>query len=172
MNAIEVALLFRGVERLMIVFGEIFALYLGYRLFVRGFVGGQEGELLGKSLTIRLVKVGPGIFFALFGTCVLTAMTWQSIVMSPAGEISNPTNLSFFGTTEKSRLERIIEDIGAIKTLIIKEHATTDQSVSSLTTSQKNLARTFLGNEIYEKCEFDAENESDQDCEIYKSLIK
>ena len=173
MSIIEILSLFRGAERLLIVGGGIVALYLGYRLFVAGFVGNQSGEFAGKSFFIKLIKVGPGVFFALFGTCVLVVMIWANLTM----QISNKeggltTSYSYFGSAEESRIERIIEDIGVIKTLVADETASKENIRRALTTTQKALARTRLGEKIYEKCEHNPPEKLDNDCQIYKKMIK
>ena len=172
MTTFEIASLFRGAERLLIVGGGIVALYLGYRLFISGFAGGQTGEFVGKSLSIRLIKVGPGVFFALFGTFVLIAMTWQNIVMPIPNGNPNIGGFTFFGMSEKSRIERIIEDIGAIKTMIADGSGSKGAIVKALTQNQKTLARIYLGEEIYDKCEYNPPKKSDKDCQIYKRMIK
>ena len=62
----------RGIERtILIVFAGV-SLILGYRLFKLGIINQQSGTFdWGKTLSVKLLNVGPGIFFALFGTVVL-----------------------------------------------------------------------------------------------------
>jgi hypothetical protein len=61
---------------LLVGFGSI---VLGYRLFCRGLYD-QGGDLQVKAGDTGLVlqKVGPGIFFALFGTAVIIASVWNA----------------------------------------------------------------------------------------------
>lgn len=172
MDILEIASLFRGVERLLIVAGGIIALYLGYRLFVSGLVGGQTGELIGKSLSVRLVRVGPGIFFALFGTCVLIVMTWQNIVTSTPKVDEKVGTLTFFGISEKSRIERVVEDIGAIKVMVAAGSESRDNIVKVLTNIQESLVHILLGDKIYEGCKFGKRSQSEQDCQIFRKLVK
>jgi hypothetical protein len=45
--------------------------YLGYRLFLAGFVGPANLEAKGGSYALSLGQAAPGIFFALFGTVMI-----------------------------------------------------------------------------------------------------
>lgn len=58
----------RGIERLAIVGLSGLSLVLGWDLFRRGVVIAQNGDLQGHGWRVRLQRVGPGIFFALFAT--------------------------------------------------------------------------------------------------------
>lgn len=64
---------FRGLERLLVITAGALSIYLGYRLFLR-MPERREGE--GKfglpgGISIYLSRVGPGVFFALFGAVVV-----------------------------------------------------------------------------------------------------
>ncbi len=62
----------RVIERLLITgFGGV-SLILGWNLFRAGILTDQVAELSKADAVVRLQKVGPGVFFALFGTIVLT----------------------------------------------------------------------------------------------------
>ena len=62
----------RGIERLLIVvFGGV-SMLLGYRLF--RITAQNTGQLIAKKgghFSIQLSQIGPGVFFALFGSAVL-----------------------------------------------------------------------------------------------------
>jgi hypothetical protein len=58
----------RGLERLAIVGLSGMSLVLGWDLFRRGVVNVQTADLSAGSWKVRLQRVGPGIFFALFAT--------------------------------------------------------------------------------------------------------
>ena len=172
MSPIEAASLFRGVERILIVGGGLMALYLGYRLFLGGLNSEQSGEFAGKSFSIKLIKVGPGVFFALFGTCVLMAMTWQNIRIQFSGTNKSSGSINQFGSTEKSRLDRTIEELAGIKVLVDEGMVSKAPIIKALTVAQKGLARVRLGDDIYQKCEHNPPQQPDQDCLIYEKLIK
>jgi hypothetical protein len=61
----------RAVERLLIVLFSGGALILGWNLFKTGILLAQSAEFKAKGITAKLLNVGPGIFFALFGTVSL-----------------------------------------------------------------------------------------------------
>jgi hypothetical protein len=65
----------RELERLLIVAGGIVAVVLGYRLFINlpMLDANGEGKIeLPGGVSIYLSRIGPGVFFALFGIAVLT----------------------------------------------------------------------------------------------------
>src|SRR5262249_37597658 len=66
-----VAVSARCAERLLIAIGGILALYFGYHLFLSRILRGQDAEIQKGDLKIRLMKAGPGVFFALFGSAIM-----------------------------------------------------------------------------------------------------
>jgi hypothetical protein len=74
-------LLMRGIERLAIVLIGGMAIYLGYRLFlaVRAEAEGEARITLPHDVTVMVSRVGPGVFFALFGSMVVVASLYFSI---------------------------------------------------------------------------------------------
>lgn len=64
-------IIFSSIERILIVLVAGMAMYLGYKLFQLS--AQTESGLEGRygSWHLRLSKVGPGVFFALFGAVVL-----------------------------------------------------------------------------------------------------
>jgi hypothetical protein len=62
----------RSIERLLVVLGGILAVYFGYRLFsVATIRQDAAGKLKTSIFEFSATKVGPGVFFALFGAWVL-----------------------------------------------------------------------------------------------------
>lgn len=75
---------FRQSERLLIVLGGILSVLLGYRLFMNLPMlerGGGKIQLPG-GISIFLTRIGPGVFFALFGTGVLGYAMHQSVTVT------------------------------------------------------------------------------------------
>jgi hypothetical protein len=74
-------LLMRGIERLVIVLIGGMAIYLGYRLFlaVKAEAAGEAKITLPHDVTVMVSRVGPGVFFALFGSLVVVASLYFSI---------------------------------------------------------------------------------------------
>jgi hypothetical protein len=77
-------LLLRGIERLVIVLIGGMAIYLGYRLFlaVKAEAEGEAKITLPHDVTVMVSRVGPGVFFALFGSMVVVASLYFSIAYS------------------------------------------------------------------------------------------
>lgn len=76
MDAQMLAIVFRGGERLGIVAIAALCIWLGYRLFQSlPAEHNASGTLTLPSAKLVMSKVGPGVFFALFGGLVL----WQAV---------------------------------------------------------------------------------------------
>ena len=73
----------RGIERLVIVLIGGMAIYLGYRLFlaVKAEAEGEAKISLPHDVTVMVSRVGPGVFFALFGSMVVIASLYFSIAL-------------------------------------------------------------------------------------------
>lgn len=75
MDPLTWTILMRSLERLIVVLGGCLAIYCGYRLFL-AMPSKEKGvgkfELPG-GISIHLSRVGPGVFFSLFGALVLVA---------------------------------------------------------------------------------------------------
>jgi hypothetical protein len=71
----------RMAERLVIVAGGILALFFGYRLFtIANLSSDSSAKVKAKVIEISATKIGPGIFFAAFGTYILWSAMTQPIV--------------------------------------------------------------------------------------------
>lgn len=66
-------IMFRGLERILIIAGGIFCIYLGYRLFLFGADRGWS-NLTSESAFFKITfsGTGPGLFFMAFGAIILT----------------------------------------------------------------------------------------------------
>jgi len=73
--------LYREVERILAVAISGMSIYLGYRLFLDvKAVQDSAGKLrLPGGIAIYLIRIGPGVFFALFGSAVI-ALSLRSVV--------------------------------------------------------------------------------------------
>jgi hypothetical protein len=66
----------RMAERILIAFGGIISIILGYRLFMVASLDHKDisgGTFKTALFSVSLSKVGPGIFFALFGAYILAS---------------------------------------------------------------------------------------------------
>jgi hypothetical protein len=79
---------FRALERLAAVIIGGMAIYLGYRLFLAIQTGGEgKAEVsLPGDVTIMISRVGPGVFFALFGTIIVAASFYYAISYSETAQ--------------------------------------------------------------------------------------
>jgi hypothetical protein len=85
MNAETLAIVFRGGERLGIVAVAALCIWLGYKLFQSlPAQHGSGGTLTLPSAKLVMSKVGPGVFFALFGGLVLWEATKTQLQAGPA----------------------------------------------------------------------------------------
>ena len=83
----SVLALFRGMERLLIVFGAIISIILGWNLFKVRMISSQKAEFSAGDWSIKFISVGPGAFFVLFGAAILYFATTNSF------SISSPQNI-------------------------------------------------------------------------------
>lgn len=81
LDPIILAVGLRQSERLLIVLGGILAVVLGYRLFMNlPMLERGAGKIqLPGGISIFLTRIGPGVFFALFGTGVLAYSLHQGV---------------------------------------------------------------------------------------------
>ena len=80
---VNTLILGRVIERLIIcVFGGV-SLVCGWNLFRVGIADRQTAELAVKDWRIKLQRVGPGVFFALFGAAVLVVSLRSPVSIGP-----------------------------------------------------------------------------------------
>ena len=99
-------------------------------------------------------------------------MTWQTIKISIPGENGGGGVINQFGSAERSRIEWAIEELGAIKSGMAEGTVSKEVIIKALTVTQKALARTHLGDDIYQKCEHNPPEKPDHDCQLYEKMIK
>lgn len=79
----------RGVERLLAMAIGALSIVLGYRLFRLGVVGDQEGIIEKGDFKLHLVKVGPGVFFSLFGAVLVGYVAYVQIELREVVEFAD-----------------------------------------------------------------------------------
>ena len=84
----------RGAERVMIVIFAGLAIYFGYRLFLNlPLQNNQKGEIEMPGIKVVMARVGPGVFFAGFGTVILVSSYMNPIeIITPDIEIRGEFN--------------------------------------------------------------------------------
>jgi hypothetical protein len=131
----------RMTERLTVVVAGVLSLWMGYRLFqtlgekrrqallsAREFGKHDDGAdksqrnrfeaTVGNLATVKMSDVGPGIFFALFGSCLLAYVLYSAIDLPPSAgggryEINVPTATNRDRAVEIVRSIRIVDSVAA-----------------------------------------------------------
>ena len=82
---------FRGSERVLVVLVASLCIWLGYRLFQSlPTEHNAQGKLELPGVKLTMSKMGPGVFFALFGALVLwqaQAHTFETTTTAPLGDV-------------------------------------------------------------------------------------
>lgn len=113
MDPLILTIVMRGLERLLVVIGGGLAIYLGYRLFL-DMPSAERGSgkvNLPGGISIYLSRVGPGVFFSLFGAIVIGLSLHYGIAftdsdraaMTVATGPASGVERSWTGMTEASR---------------------------------------------------------------------
>lgn len=107
MDSIQMMVIGRGIERLFISSSAILSIYFGYKLFRSGIDAVQVGDIRFLGWVIALKQVGPGIFFALFGTILLSVSAMNNIKFENSlvkneetGVQQQNNSVSFFGSAD------------------------------------------------------------------------
>lgn len=98
MSAEEIALVMRMGERLIAVIIGGLSVYLGFRLFMAlpDKVDASGKIIMPGGIDIKLSRVGPGIFFALFGVSIVISSYHYSIKLLPEEKphaVAHPANI-------------------------------------------------------------------------------
>jgi hypothetical protein len=98
----------RSLERLMITAGGILALLYGFRLFLARIVNRQEASLETKDFSLKLSRVGPGVFFAILGTVILVYAVCSTLTLNPASTTKDGSkdSIHYFGSNNQTALNR------------------------------------------------------------------
>ena len=82
----------RSLERILAVAIGGLSIYLGYRLFSQVQLSDSEGKFtLPGGTTIYLTRVGPGVFFALFGALVVSLALYKAVTFTESSTAASQT---------------------------------------------------------------------------------
>lgn len=110
-------LLFRGLERLLIILVAGLSLWIAYRIG-----HGREassGAIKWDSFSIELKKVGPSIFFGAFGTSIVIYALLTPIEVTerttrgPDGTVTTERETRFLTAQDEVRAQRVLGQISA-----------------------------------------------------------
>lgn len=81
MESIEILipLLFRGIERIIIDLSGVLSICLGYKLFNTAMEATGDLEAGTEKIKLKMKRIAPGTFFALFGAVILTTALYNSL---------------------------------------------------------------------------------------------
>jgi hypothetical protein len=169
MSTEQIFALGRVVERLLIcVFGGV-SLALGWNLFRVGVVNQQSADLSAKGWRVNLKRVGPGVFFALFGSAVL-ALSLHSPLNLPLGPAPDSGSESRLGQDRKKDERTAIyahevdpevakswvASINTVEQIVTKEKLPSSVEQQAIARSAKSLAQLRdalvirqFGNELF-----------------------
>lgn len=98
----------RALERIAIVGLSGLSLILGWDLFRRGVLDSQSADFKAHSWSVRLQRVGPGIFFALFATVTFVSAISHPLEITTGNHAKQQTKAAASdvptATTEENKL--------------------------------------------------------------------
>lgn len=113
-------LLFRFLEKLVGLLVGGMSIYLGYRLFssVKGQSDGKGSFKLPLNTSIVVTKVGPGVFFALFGTVTVCIALYKPLeIVRDGARVSYAGSNSAAPENRADRRALLRRDIAALNTI-------------------------------------------------------
>lgn len=119
----------RVIERLSIIWFAGFSLWCGWRLFYRTVnEPDHQAEFAFKSFVVKLQRVAPGIFFAVFGCVVLSLGLRAPLTLDRKCEGGNcETRTSYAtGTTSEEALKRL----SALNLIVRLANTSTDMQLA------------------------------------------
>jgi hypothetical protein len=109
MDTMNTILLWRAIERIIAICVAGVCIYLGYRLFIKL---PEQSDSSGKvilpgNISIYLSRIGPGVFFALFGAVIIGFSVYSSLsinqtVTSKPGGLEQTNSASYLGLAESA----------------------------------------------------------------------
>lgn len=126
----------RAVERILVVLFAGMAIYLGYRLFLA--VPTQQDAdgkvVLPGGTEVVLSRVGPGAFFALFGTIALGLSLFYRVEVAPpavsSGETISPSTV-YSGLAQAPLADDIEREQARLRALFFTLNELADTSVAA-----------------------------------------
>lgn len=134
----------RSFERLVVVLGGVLAIYLGYRLFNQvPFAKSASGEFSLPKVRVSLFKVGPGIFFALFGASILGVSLFKPIFVggsSGSARVVQSTEASFLEEVGELEISDYWPDsLSALRSKVEESEAIPDAERREILNSIRDL---------------------------------
>lgn len=132
----------RAFERLLVVAFSGASIILGWHLFKIGVVSPQSGSLSGKGFKITLLKVGPGIFFSLFGSIVLSISLiygLKTVEISTTQDGVKKKEFSLANTIQETGLSRLTKSINTLDLIDLDNTARYESHRKAIRTAVERL---------------------------------
>lgn len=192
MSEISTFIMWRFIERIIIAFIGGFSLWMGWNLFRNGIFTMQNADFKAAGFSLKLNKVGPGIFFALFGTFILVTSVNSAMSIKTIDDFSSAPKdgttesvqhnsgfaISYYGSGKDSKNKRLLLAINSIDQLSqeLKKDAFNKHQMSELNDAVAVLNQFHFWkfnnifkeeNKIYTKIISDIRNLSKDDKDKY-----
>jgi hypothetical protein len=185
MDNSQIVLWGRTIERLLTVGFSGLSIVLGWSLFKARLLKDQTAEFTSKSWTLRLERVGPGIFFALFGVLGLLYAQMHPLHLTGDDKARSSAesrggievNYSGPGRDDARNELRAINTIDSIAIPAAEAHpnsgerAAVEKAKTILDSRKQYLLRLELGDSLarYEKWKTDAETDPSATSKLSRS---
>ena len=124
----------RGVERLMAMAIGALSIAFGYHLFRIGVVSSQEGVIEKGNFKLHLVKVGPGVFFSLFGAILVGYVAYVQLQLREvveSGDRIQTIEIVGFSPGSIDELRRLVPATNSLRDIVAALNETLRSSVSA-----------------------------------------
>tara|TARA_R110001606_G_scaffold347860_1_gene497253 strand:+ start:86 stop:655 length:570 start_codon:yes stop_codon:yes gene_type:complete len=115
----------RAVERILIISFAGISIILGWHLFKIGVLTAQKAEFSGKGFTAKLLNVGPGVFFSLFGSTVLSVALVNGLNIKQTDTQSDGEEITveyqYLNAQSKFRFRDLTRSINTLEHIDIKK---------------------------------------------------
>jgi hypothetical protein len=116
----------RFLERIVIALGGILSIWLGFKLFsIAEIKRESSGTFKSAVATMTVTKVGPGVFFALFGAFILYTGITTTVSINGNAQLASRSRVVSVVNDTNLAIEQLREEIdklpdGEIKSKLIK----------------------------------------------------
>lgn len=117
LHGIDIILVGRVVERLLITISGLLTIVMGWNLFRAGVIDAQSFDFAkDKDFSIKVAKIGPGVLFAFFGISIFAINLLHPITIQPSEQVgeahsgadkgkTGQSSITFYGNSDKEKLE-------------------------------------------------------------------
>jgi len=149
-------ILARAFERITIIIIAGFSLWMGWQLFLRLPRTNQQAEFGYKDLTVKLIRVGPGVFFALFGAALLGATFWhlpkaddtQRLQEVAASQQSGSRHVEMANETNTKSLEEQITGLNVVLSIALQKPEEPVAAIDRIRLANSRLVLEVLRNRL------------------------